>query len=328
MSENMILVTGANGEIGHALLRALDTDRIVALDIRPLDPSLSGYCREFIQGDVRDKTLFERLAQRLSVDRIFHLAAVLSTHAEQDPVAAHNVNVDGTLNVLRYGLSQAEAQARTIQFLFPSTIAVYGFSDAGAKSSSDPVGEDEHLTPGTIYGASKLYCEHLGQHFSRQSSNLLDFRALRFPGLISAETLPAGGTTDYGPEMLHSAAAGREYRCFVRPETVLPFMAMPDAIRAILEFAAAPLGPRRVYNVTSFSPTAREIQEIVLKHFRAAQITFEPDPNRQTIVDGWPAEVDDSAAKRDWGWAPEYDLARTISGYLIPALSRGYEQAS
>lgn len=328
MTENAILITGANGEIGHALLRVLDADRVVALDLKPLDQSLRGFCREFVQGDVRDEGLFQELGQRFTIESIFHLAAILSTRAEQDLIAAHEVNVEGTLNVLRFGLAQAETQSRSVQFLFPSTIAVYGFPNAQAKFSSGPVREDEHLTPGTIYGASKLYGEHLGQHFSRQSFNLLDFRALRFPGLISAETRPAGGTTDYGPEMLHSAAAGRAYRCFVRPETVLPFMAMPDAVRALLELAAGPPKPRRVYNVASFSPSAHEIHELVLEHFPGAQITFESDPNRQAIVDGWPDEVDDSAAKRDWGWASEYDLVRAFSAYLIPALSRGYQQAS
>ncbi|MFV1858285.1 MAG: NAD-dependent epimerase/dehydratase family protein, partial [Anaerolineales bacterium] len=228
MQEDITLITGANGEIGQALLRVLEADRVLALDLNPLDSAHAGHCLEFIQGNILDRALLEQLGREFEIRRIYHLAAILSTKAESDPHLAHRVNVEGTINLLSFGLSQSEQ--RPVQFLFPSSIAVYGLQ---AKEAHGPVGEQEQLMPTTVYGAGKLYCERLGQHFAKQGSGLLDFRALRFPGLISAETLPSGGTTDYGPEMLHFAAAGRPYRCFVRPDTRLPFLAMPDAIRAL-----------------------------------------------------------------------------------------------
>lgn len=155
---------------------------------------------------------------------------------------------------------------------------------------------------------------------------MLDFRSLRFPGLISAYTTPSGGTTDYGPEMLHAAAQGKPYACFVREDTVLPFMAMTDAVNALLKLAAAPAGSlsHAIYNVTSFSLSAADFRDQVLRAFPDAQITFEPDVQRQGIVDSWPAELDDSAARYDWGWEPEYGLQRAFDEYLVPNIRRRY----
>ncbi|MFQ5944284.1 MAG: NAD-dependent epimerase/dehydratase family protein [Anaerolineales bacterium] len=323
MQEDITLITGANGEIGQALLRVLDPDRVLALDHIPLDPALAAYYLEFVQGDILDRALLEELGREFEIRRIYHLAAILSTKAESDPLLAHRVNVEGTANLLNFALDQCEK--RRVQFLFPSSIAVYGLE---AKEAQGPVGEEKRLMPTTVYGAGKLYCERLAQHFARQSSGRLDFRALRFPGLISAETLPSGGTTDYGPEMLHFAAEGRPYRCFVRPDTVLPFLAMPDAIRGLQELASAPSLPRSVYNVTGFSPSAEELHRRVLEYFPSAEVSFEPDPDRQAMVDSWPAQVDDSAAGRDWGWSPEYDLDRAFADYLIPAVTDRYQKES
>ena len=179
----------------------------------------------------------------------------------------------------------------------------------------------------------RLYCEQLGIYYSKHYQQLsasrpvmLDFRSLRFPGLISAYTVPSGGTTDYGPEMLHAAAQGRPYACFVRPDSVLPFMAMPDAVTALLQLAAAPAESltRSVYNVTSFSLSAADFRDQVLRAFPEAQITFEPDLRRQGIVDSWPAEMDDEAARRDWGWAPVYEQQRAFDEYLVPNIRQRY----
>ena len=173
--------------------------------------------------------------------------------------------------------------------------------------------EDDFNFPTTMYGANKLYCEHLGRYYSRHYKQLaadvhsgkVDFRCLRFPGLISAETMPSGGTSDYAPEMIHAAAAGKPYDCFVRPDTRIPFMAMPDAVEAILRLTAAPRETlsRTVYNVGAFAPTAAEIEAEVQAAFPAAKIGTQVDVKRQGIVDTWPADVDDSAARRDWGHA-------------------------
>jgi nucleoside-diphosphate-sugar epimerase len=188
-----------------------------------------------------------------------------------------------------------------------------------------------------MYGCNKLYCEHLGRyyasHYRRLAQDrvpdLLDFRCVRFPGLISADTVPSGGTSDYAPEMIHAAAQGQRYACFVRPDTRIPFMTMPDAIDALLQLARADAGSltRHVYNLSSFSPTAGEIADIVRECFPGAEITFEPDLQRQAIVDSWPADVDDSAARRDFGFAPRHDLGAAFAEYLVPRIRARYARA-
>jgi threonine 3-dehydrogenase len=185
-----------------------------------------------------------------------------------------------------------------------------------------------------MYGCNKLYCEQLGRYFTVHFRQLsaertpsgVDFRALRFPGLISAVTVPSGGTSDYAPEMIHAAARGEPYKCFVDEGTRIPFMAMPDAIKAMTLLAGTPAESltQRVYNLTAFSLTAGEFRECVLKAFPDAVIDFEPDEPRARIADSWPADVDDSPARRDWGWKPDYDADRAFDEYLVPTISRYY----
>jgi threonine 3-dehydrogenase len=335
-----VLVTGAGGEMGQALLRRLtetaDVD-LVALDVRPLDAELARRCAAVRVGDILDRRLLDRLAGEFAIDTIFHLAAVLSTRAELAPETAHEVNVDGTLNLLRLAVDEARSLGRAIQFLFPSSIAVYGLSDLSAKRAAPRVAEDEWLTPTTMYGCTKLYAEHLGRYVARHWRQLdphagwsgVDFRALRFPGLISAFTVPSGGTSDYGPEMIHAAAQGRPYACFVRADTRIPFMAMPDAIEALLALRGAPASSltRSVYNVTGFSATARALADVVRTAFPGAALTFAPDPRRQAIVDSWPEDLDDTCARRDWGYRAAYDLTRTFDEYLTPNVARRYAAA-
>jgi threonine 3-dehydrogenase len=337
MRREVVLITGASGEIGHGLIEHLggmDNVLILALDIQEPDESLRRSCYRFVQGDILDTMLLGRLVSEYEIRTIYHLASILSTRAEYNPETAHRVNVEGTLNLLRLAVEQAEWQGKAVKFIYPSSIAAYGLPDLERKNHVGKVKEYEWLTPKTMYGCNKLYCEHLGRYYTRHYRQLgaeagngkIDFRCLRFPGLISAFTLPAGGTSDYGPEMLHQAAQKLSYRCFVRPDTKLPFMVMPDAIKAIVELWAAPHEnlTRLVYNVTSFSVTAEEIYKIVAKAFPDAEVTFEPDQRRQKIVDSWPIEIDDQAAKEDWGWSPEYDLKRAFEEYLIPNIKERY----
>jgi len=185
-----------------------------------------------------------------------------------------------------------------------------------------------------MYGCNKLYCEHLGRYYARHFQQLaavppagrVDFRCVRFPGLISAETLPAGGTSDFAPEMLHAAARGDAYRCFVRPDTRMPFMAMPDAIDALLRLAAAPRDAlaRIAYNLTAFSPTAGELAGVVTRAFPGAVIEWETDLRRQRIIDSWPEDVDDSDARRDWGFEPRFGFERAFDDYLVPTVKARY----
>src|SRR5690606_19824311 len=159
---------------------------------------------------------------------------------------------------------------------------------------------------------------------------ILDFRAVRFPGLISAITVPSGGTSDYGPEMIHAAAQNKPYECFVRPDTRIPFMVMADAVSALLNLAGADRAwlSRQVYNVTSFSLTAAQFRDHVLQAFPGAEISFRPDEKRQGIVDSWPSELNDNAARRDWGWDPQYDEQRAFEEYLIPNIKQRYAARS
>jgi nucleoside-diphosphate-sugar epimerase len=197
------------------------------------------------------------------------------------------------------------------------------------------VHEDEWNVPMTMYGCNKLYCEHLGRYYAKYYKQLavdtppgrVDFRCIRFPGLISAVTVPAGGTSDFAPEMIHAAARGEPYACFVRPDTRIPFMAMPDAIDGLIKLASTPREKlsRTAYNVTAFNPTAREICDVVVDAFPDARITWEIDRKRQAIVDSWPADVNDAAARRDWGFAPRYDVRSAFEDYLIPTIRERYQ---
>jgi nucleoside-diphosphate-sugar epimerase len=184
-----------------------------------------------------------------------------------------------------------------------------------------------------MYGCNKLYCEELGRYYARHYKQLsvdlvprVDFRSVRFPGLISATTMPAGGTSDYAPEMIHAAARSEPYACFVRPDTTIPFMAMPDAVRALTMLASTPRErlTRTAYNVTAFSRSASQIRDEVLARFPQAEITYKIDEKRQGIVDSWPADVNDRAARTDWGFRPEYDFDRAFREYLIPTISTYY----
>lgn len=336
MRKKVILITGAAGEIGQALVKSLSEsaeNRLLSLDLREMPSELSARSIHIV-GDISDQTLLTRLITEYDVDTIFHLAALLSTRGEFAPELAHQVNVGGTMTLLQLAAEQSQRRGESVRFIFPSSIAVYGMPDLETKSSSDHVREWDWNHPTTMYGCNKLYCEILGIYYSRHYQQLaanppvlLDFRSVRFPGLISAFTIPSGGTTDYGPEMLHAAAQGKPYACFVRSDSKLPFMAMPDAIDALLGLAEADADSltRRVYNVTSFSLTAEEFHDLVLGAFPDAQITFKPDLRRQGIVDSWPAGINDKSARQDWGWQPTQGIERAFTDYLVPNIRLMYQ---
>lgn len=336
MRKKITLITGASGEVGQALVLALaerGAKNLVTLDVKPAPEAIS-HLSTHLQGDILDSSLMARLVSEYEIVTIYHLAALLSTRGEFTPFAAHKVNVEGTMALLQLAAEQSEWRGESVMFVFPSSIAVYGIPDLETKARFSRVREWEWNTPITMYGCNKLYGEMLGAYFSQHYRQLaaerpvmLDFRCVRFPGLISAFTLPSGGTSDYAPEMIHAAAKGEPYACFVREDTTISFMAMPDAIKALLFLAQAPKSSltRTVYNVTSFSISAAEIRDLVLKAFPKAQITFEPDLKRQRIVDSWPADLEDSLARRDWGWQPTYDLERTFNEYLIPNIVKRYK---
>jgi len=267
MRKKVILITGASGEIGQALVSILSeiaSTAIVTLDLQPL-PEATRKKITAMQGDILDHSLLSRLVSEFEIDTIYHLAALLSTRSEFSPEMAHRVNVEGTLGLLQLAAEQSEWRGIPVKFLFPRSIAAYGLPDLETKITYSRLREWEWNTPRTMYGCNKLYCEQLGIYYSKNYRQLaadrpvmLDFRSLRFPGLISAFTVPSGGTSDYGPEMLHAAAKGESYQCFVRQDVRIPFMVMPDAVKALLDLTNAPREGLRhnVYNVTSFSLSA------------------------------------------------------------------------
>ena len=342
MSEHIrkpgVLITGANGEMGHGLIDRLAAEggqTIIALDVQPLDETLQSRCSATIVGDILEPRLLERLQSEYEIHTVFHLAALLSTRAEFTPEAAHRVNVEGTMNLLKLAIEQSRWHGYPVRFFFPSSIAVYGIPSPSMKQRAGRVKEIEWNAPTTMYGCNKMYCEHLGRYYAQHYRQLaadrliggIDFRSIRFPGLISAVTVPSGGTSDYASEMLHAAAQGQRYSCFVREDVRIPFMAMPDAIHAmlLLNNASRESLTQTVYNIRGFNPSAGEIRDIVVKEFHQADVRFLPDDKRQAIVDTWPEDVDDSAARRDWGWIPQYDLERAFGQYLIPGIRNGYK---
>jgi nucleoside-diphosphate-sugar epimerase len=331
----VVLITGANGEIGHALVAHLAkrNQAVVSLDVNALDPHIARMVNREFTGSILDANLLERVLSEFEVDLIFHLAALLSTRSEFTPMAAHHVNVEGTLNLLEFAARETESHGRPVVFVYPSSIAAYGLPDLETRRKAGRVREGDWNMPITMYGCNKLYCEHLGRYYAKHYKQLLetrargvDFRCLRFPGLISAMTVPSGGTSDYAPEMIHAAVRGEPYACFVRPDTRIPFMAMPDAIEALLKLSTAEASRLScsAYNVRAFNPSADEVRASALRAFPEATITYTLDAKRQGIVDSWPEDVDDQAARRDWDFAPAYDFERAFHEYLIPTIRSRY----
>lgn len=333
MSEERVLVTGAAGEIGHVLVRYfanIGAASVLSLDLNK-DEEIERLTK-FVAGSVLDEILLEHIGKHFDPTIIFHLAGILSTGSEKDPLRAHQVNVNGGMNILELARKLSKKHNESVKVIFPSTIAVYGINNEALKERA--LTECEHLFPTGIYGAQKLYMESTGKYYSEGYGFLrgegatphVDFRALRFPGLLSADTVPTGGTSDYGPEMLHAAAQGKSYECFVPENAKLPFMAMPDAVKALLMIAHVPERSlkQRIYNVSSFSVTAKEIEIKVRSFFSNANITYVPNERRSSIVASWPGILNDSSARKDWGWSADYDFDRAFEDYLLPGVQRRY----
>lgn len=297
-----IVVTGAGGQLGNALVSELSR---AGHAVVPTDLERRGDGWHAL--DVTDAEAVRALIAAEKPDTVYHLAAILSATGERKPQATYRVNQDGMFNVL-----EACRLEGVRQLVFTSTIAVYG------PGLPDPTPDDAVLQPTTMYGITKASGELLGAYYAEKYG--LDFRALRFPGLISA-SLPGGGTSDYALFMYVDGVRSGSYEAFCRADTCIPLMYMPDGVRALMELAAAPREAldRWVYNVQAFSPTAAEIADSVARALPGVEITFAADPDRQAILDSWPCALDDSAARADWGWKPAYDLDR-MTDELVPAI--------
>ncbi|MGQ9457765.1 MAG: NAD-dependent epimerase/dehydratase family protein [Anaerolineae bacterium] len=305
-----ILVTGAAGQIGSELTLALreryGAEKVVAAGHRtPPSPELrdSGPF-EFL--DVTQRESLERVVDRYAIDTIYHMAAILSATGEQNPQLAWQVNMGGLYNVLEV------ARERDMVRLFcPSSMAVFG-----PEAPKDRTPQETVLRPTTIYGVTKVAGELLCNYYFHKYG--LDVRGLRYPGIISAETFPGGGTTDYAVAIFYDAILHGHYTCFVREDTVLPMMYMPDCIRATILLMEADLSRLRYhadYNVAALSFSAGELAAEIRKHIPTFTVEYKPD-FRQVIADSWPRSIDDTPAREDWGWAPQYDLPAMVEDML------------
>jgi len=303
------LVTGSAGQIGVELvpyLRSLyGNSNVIGADIRvSADPLLGAGPIEVL--DVSDASALTRVVKDYSVDVIYHLAALLSATGENNPQLAWQVNMDGLRNVLEV------ARMNGLSGVFwPSSIAVFG---PDAPKINAP--QNAPLNPTTMYGVTKVAGELLCNYYFLKYG--LDVRSLRYPGLISSKAPPGGGTTDYAVEIFYSALTKGSYSCFLREDTKLPMMYMPDALRATVELMQA--DGKKVtrhlgYNLAAISCSAGEIASEIRKHVPGFRVTYSPD-HRQKIADSWPMSISDAEARRDWGWSHEYDLAKMTSDML------------
>ena len=321
-----ILITGAGGEMGFALINYLSKNKkskIITLDLQPIKNSISENIEEQFVGSVLDDKLLNDIHNQYHVLTIYHLAALLSSQASKSPEKAHDVNVNGMLKLIDFSQKQYEKHNQQIQFFFPSSIAVYGFPKQKKLKKNKCIMENQFLFPVTMYGANKLYCEFLGNYYNGKK---IDFRAIRFPGIISAHTLPTGGTTDYFPEMIHAAAQNKKYTCEVNSKSKLPFMTMPDAILAINLLMKAKNSnlTQRVYNVRAFAPTVNDFILKIKSSYKDFDVNYKLNESKQGRVDSWPEDVDDMKAQNDWQWKPQHNLDRAFSDYLIKIISKKY----
>lgn len=314
-----VLVTGAFGQIGTELtehLRAMHgSDQVMAADIRPPRAGSPAAGQPWVHLDVTDARALESLLTEHRFETIYHLAAILSGKGEENPQAAYHVNMTGTMNVL-----EAARKLGVGRLFLPSSIAVFGHD-----SPRDMTPNETVLRPGSMYGITKVAGELLLEYYVQRYG--LDVRSLRFPGIISYKTEPGGGTTDYAVDIFVHAVQGRRYRCFLTEGTRLPFMYMKDVIRAVdaLMDAPAELLTRRCYNITGFSADPGDFIREIRRVYGDFAVSFKPD-FRQDIADSWPRSVDDSPARQDWGWHPEYDLSR-VSQDMLKHVSQILQQA-
>jgi nucleoside-diphosphate-sugar epimerase len=297
-----ILVTGAVGQIGSELTLALrekyGADNVVAMWRKTKPSKALEESGPLVQGDVVDAGAFAEICAAHDIDTVVHMAAILSATGEQNPMLCWDVNMNGTINVL-----EVARERKMIQVLIPSSIAAFGPETPRVNTPQETV-----LKPRTMYGITKVAGELVSDYYFYKYG--LDVRGLRYPGIISAETLPGGGTTDYAVEIYYKAVEEGKYTCFVREDTVLPMMYMPDCLKAtmdLMEADVAKLKHHSDFNVGSMSFSAGDLAAAIKKHIPEFECTYEPD-FRQEIADSWPQSVDDGAAREEWGWEPAYDL--------------------
>jgi len=305
-----ILVTGAAGQIGSELTLSLrakyGNDNVIASD---LNPNVSGTLREsgpFETVDVTSREILDETVRKYGIDTIYHLAAILSAVGEKKPDLAWNVNMNGIRNILETALEQ-----KILRVFIPSSIAAFG-----PETPKEETPQDTILRPRTMYGVTKVAGELLCDYYTRRYG--LDVRGCRYPGIISHATPPGGGTTDYAVAIYYEAVKNGSYECFVKEDTRLPMMYMPDCIKASMDLMEADfsrLKHHSDFNVTAMSFSAGELAAEIKKHIPDFQCTYKPD-FRQAIADTWPSSIDDSCAREEWGWKPDYGIAEMTKDML------------
>ncbi len=309
MVKEKILVIGASGQIGVELTMALrkiyGNANVIASDLREQNPLLEG-TGPYVSLDVMNKEMLHVQVIRQNITQIYLLAAILSATGEKNPGLAWNLNMQGLLNVL-----DIAREEKLHKVYWPSSIAVFGPTSPRQQCPQQTI-----IEPTTVYGISKyageFWCHYFHQRFG------VDVRSIRYPGLISYKSAPGGGTTDYAVEIYHEALEEKKYECFLKEDTYLPMMYMPDAIRATIELMEAPASKIKIrtsYNVSGMSFSPREIGAEISKHVEGFTMTYKPD-YRQAIADSWPQSIDDTVARNDWGWKEEFNLAAMTTDML------------
>ena len=309
MIKEKILVIGASGQIGVELTLALrkmyGNANVVASDLREENDLLKG-TGPYVSLDVMNKEMLHVQVIRQGITQIYLLAAILSATGEKNPNLAWSLNMQSLLNVL-----DIAREENLHKVYWPSSIAVFGPTSPKQNCPQQTV-----IEPVTVYGISKFAGEFWCNYYNRRYG--VDVRSLRYPGLISYKSAPGGGTTDYAVEIYHEALEEKKYECFLREDTYLPMMYMPDAIRATIELMeadASKISIRTSYNISGMSFSPKEIASEIEKHIPGFSISYKPD-YRQAIADSWPQSIDDAVARNDWGWKEEYDLERMTKDML------------
>jgi nucleoside-diphosphate-sugar epimerase len=305
-----IMVTGAVGQIGSELTMALrkkyGNDNVLATGhkTQPSPALRDSGPFEFI--NVSQRETIDAMVEKFNIDTIYHLSAILSAVGEKNPQLCWDVNMNGTYNIL-----EAAREHNLVRIFVPSSIAAFGPETPRVDTPNDTI-----LKPKTMYGVTKVAGELLCDYYVKRFN--VDVRGCRYPGIISYETLPGGGTTDYAVAIFFEAVKNKQYKCFLKEDTRLPMMYMPDCLKAtfdLMEADFSELKHHNDFNVTAMSFSAGELAAEIKKHIPEFTVTYEPD-FRQAIADSWPDSIDDSAAREEWGWTPDYDLAKMTADML------------
>jgi len=302
-----ILVTGAFGQIGSELVPALQDkygrDNVISMGHKTVKDNYDGLLE---QGDARDKDLLSQIIKKHDIGEVYHLVSLLSAKGEIDPPVTWDINMNSLKNVLELGVEN------NLKIFWPSSIAAFG-----SNTPKDNTPQHTILEPTTMYGVTKYSGEGLCRYFNEKYS--LDVRSVRYPGIISWKTPPGGGTSDYAVAIFYDGLKTKKYECFVKEETMIPMMYINDAIKGTIDIMEADFSKievRNSYNMAAVSFTVKELEEELKKYIPELVVTYKPD-HRQLIADSWPRSMDDSEARKDWGWNHEFDLVKMTKDMVI-----------